>query len=141
MPDVIAEELTRLSIFRDLHPKQARRIAELIEERAAGEGEEIIHEGGHSGDFFIIFSGTAALTVRGKRRDTRGPGEFFGESAIIGHSQSYTVTTLDEMRFGAVDAKEFAELIQKEPSISMHILESLIARLDDFMTRPIGDLV
>lgn len=140
MPDLL-EELARVDLFSDLDPKHLKGVATHVEERAVRDGEEIVREGGYSAYFYVIFSGSADVSVRGKHRGTVGPGEFFGEVAMLGHTQSATVKALEPMRLGSIEAKEFYALLDSEPRIAVHLVESLILRLEEITVRPAGQLV
>lgn len=136
----LTDELTKQDLFKDVPHRHLKNISPLIQVRDVRGGEELIREGTHSTEFFLIFSGAAALSVRGKRRDTRGPGEFFGEIAIVGHNQATTVTALEPMRVGIIEAKSFASLLETEPSLAVHLLEALLLKLEDLLSRPAGEL-
>lgn len=141
MSEEIIEKLHAVELFKDLHPKHLKRVTKLIELRVAKAEEEIVHEGSFSGDLFLVFRGSASVTVRGKRRATLGPGDFFGELSLLHRSPSATVRALDEMELGAIDAKEFLSLLESEPSVALHMLQILILRLEDVTHRPVGELI
>lgn len=134
-------ELRRVDLFADLEESHLVRIADLVEIKQTQTGEELVREGAYSHEFFVIISGSADASVRGKKRMTLGPGEFFGELAIVNHTQTSTVVTEDEMRIGIIDAKEFKKLLQEESSIAVHMVQSLILRLEDIISRPAGSLL
>lgn len=143
-PEVSSEllsELKAIDLFADLAPDHLAHVAELVEIKSAKPGEEIVHEGTHTYEFFVVLSGTADATIRSKRRTIFGPGEFFGELAILGHTQTASVTADDQMRLGVIDAKEFKKLLDSEPSIAVHMVERLILRLEEMMSRPLGQLL
>lgn len=140
MSDQLAEELTKIDLFSEVPHKHLKAVAGIVEVRDVKASDEILREGRYSGEFFVIFAGSAEISVRGKHRWTLGPRDFFGEVAILGHSQSMTVTALDEMRVGAIDAKPFQRLLTAEPSIAVHMIQTLILRLDELTVRPVGQL-
>lgn len=140
MPEEIVEELVKQNLFKDVPIRHLKRIARLVDVRDVQEGEELLREGTHGTELFLVFSGSAEATARGRRRATWGPGEFFGELALLLHGESATVTAQTPMRLGAIGAREFKELIESEPSIAFHMLEALILRLEDMMVRPAGEL-
>lgn len=137
----ILDELQKIDLFADLDVVHLTRVAPLVEMRTVKAGAQIVRQGTVAHEFYVIVSGSAEASVRGKKRVTYGPGEFFGEMAIIRRMQSATVVAEDEMRVGTIDAKAFAELMSDEPSIAIHMVENLIARLDDMVSRPAGQLL
>ena len=134
-------ELRQVDLFADLEESHLARVADLVEIKQTKTGEEIVREGIYSHEFFVIISGSADASIRGKKRMTLGPGEFFGELAIVNHTQTSTVVTEDEMRLGVLDAKEFKLMLEEEPTIAVHMVKSLILRLEDIISRPAGHLL
>lgn len=141
VPSELLAELKGIDLFADLAPDHLAHVGGLVEIKSTRAGEEIVREGTHTYEFFVVLSGTADATIRGKRRTIFGPGEFFGELAIIGHTQTATVTAEDQMKLGVIDAKEFKTLLETEPSIAVHMVHRLILRLEELMDRPLGQLL
>ncbi len=139
-PELLGE-LKRIDLFADLAPDHLVHVAELVEKKVVRAGQEIVHEGTHTHEFYVVLSGTADATVRGKRRGIYGPGEFFGELAIMGHAQTASLVAEDEMRLGVIDAKEFKKLLETETTIAVHMVERLILRLEELVSRPMGQLL
>ncbi|MCA1840529.1 MAG: cyclic nucleotide-binding domain-containing protein [Actinomycetota bacterium] len=139
-PVEFLEDLRKIDLFSELDPLHLQSVAELVEIRTARKDEEIVREGTYSANLFVIFSGSARATVRNRPRSTFGPGEFFGELGMLGHTQSATVKAEDEMKLGAVDAKALKALLDEEPTIAVHMLQTLILRLEALMERPAGEL-
>ena len=133
-------KLRTIDLFSELDDSHLSKVAELVEPRKARAGEEIVREGTYSSELFVIFSGTARGTVRNRPRATFGPGDFFGELGMLAHTQSATVTAEDEMDLGAVDAKGLKALLDEEPTIAVHMVQTLILRLEALMERPAGEL-
>ena len=71
-----------------------RRHGRDLEERNVRAGTQIVRQGHMSGvDFFVIVDGEVAVTVDGKEVARLGPGDHFGELALIGERErSSTVT-------------------------------------------------
>lgn len=134
-------ELRKVDLFADLEESHLVRLSDLVEVRVTRAKEELVHEGSYAHEFFVIISGTADASVRGKKRMTLGPGEFFGELALVSHTQTATVVSEDEMRLGVIDAKAFKQLLEEEPSIAIHMVERLIFRLEDVISRPAGQML
>ncbi len=139
-PESLAE-LKRVDLFADLAPDHLAHVAELVEIKTIKAGQEIVREGTHTHEFYVVLRGTADATVRGKRRAVYGPGEFFGELAIIGHAQTASLIAEDEMRLGVIDAKEFKKLLDTESTIAVHMVQRLILRVEELVSRPVGQLI
>ena len=75
--------LQRVPLFSDLNADEVQQIALLFKERHFVAGETVVKEGADGAAFFLIESGDAAVSVAGKERANLGPGDHFGEIALI----------------------------------------------------------
>ena|SRR5256885_1543402 len=82
-PDDISETLAGLAIFADLSRPEVERIAHTLEERYFAQDERVLREGLSGSAFYIILDGEAAVIAGGKRVNTLGRGEFFGEISVL----------------------------------------------------------
>jgi voltage-gated potassium channel len=136
-----AADFESVHLFDGVPARHLRRIEKLVEERDIPKGDPLVREGRYTREFFLIFSGEAAVTVRGRKRDVLGRGNFFGELAILNKTaRTATVTALTPMRVGVIDAGDFQKLLEEEPKIALHLLAALARRLEWLTTRPAGKL-
>jgi CRP-like cAMP-binding protein len=83
-----ADELKGVPLFSGLSERQLRRLGRNFKERSFRPGVEIVRQGHMSGvDFFVIVDGSVAVTVDGKEVARLGPGDHFGELALIGERE------------------------------------------------------
>src|SRR5260370_23928792 len=75
--------LQRVELFAGMDRRQSEQIARLLKERRFTKGETVIMEGSGGAAFFIIASGEAKVSSKGVNLATLGPGEHFGEVALI----------------------------------------------------------
>ncbi len=75
--------LQRVQLFADMDRRQAEQIARLLKMRPFAKGETVILEGSGGAAFFLIESGEATVTSKGVSLSTLGPGDCFGEIALI----------------------------------------------------------
>lgn len=85
---------------------------------------------------FVVRSGHVRISkqVRGGERTlaTLGPGEFFGEMAVLsGRPRTATATALDALSLLELDEGRFETMINKQAEITARILKKLARRLDD----------
>jgi putative ABC transport system ATP-binding protein len=94
----ICEFLRPIDLFRSLTPQQLTDVAEKMTKRHFAAGETIIREGDPGEEFFLISEGEVDV-VRADREVARlGPGDFFGEVALIsGEPRNATVVAVDEV--------------------------------------------
>ena len=83
MPRPTNEMLSQVPLFAGLEPRDLDRIADTFKQRNYSAGDTIASEGAGGAGFFVIGEGTAKETVHGEDRATLGPGQYFGEIALL----------------------------------------------------------
>ena len=108
-------------------------IADDIEVRA---GTVLTHEGAREGFFFIVVEGTVRIERGGDFVNTLGPGEFFGEIALLdGGPRTATAVAETTCRLLSMTYQMFHELLDASPEIRTAILEGVgrrLRELDEF---------
>lgn len=141
MPDNLAPRLARIPLFSCLPARALRRVASVVEIQEYRAGQPIVKEGSYSRYFYVMLDGSAKITVRGRMRDQIGPGDFFGELAILNRSnRSATVTPVEPSSVAAIDARDFTALVEEEPKIALYLLNALARRFEWLTRRPAGEL-
>jgi CRP-like cAMP-binding protein len=128
MPVDPVTALGNVPIFSGLDAKSRKRIAADFRERTFPADWTIVQEGDErSLSFFVITEGKARVSIGGNDVDELGPGDYFGEIALIGDGvRSATVTTETELTCLAMDAWVFRALVQKDPDIAWELLQHLV---------------
>ena len=122
--------LQRVGLFSDLDRRQAEQIARLLKVRPFAKGETVIMEGSGGAAFFLIDSGQAAVSSKGVHLATLGPGDYFGELALIdGGPRSATVTAATDLVCYGLTFWEFRPLIERNGVIAWKLLQALAKRL------------
>jgi CRP-like cAMP-binding protein len=121
----IAEDLKRVPLFSDLSQRQSRQLAKSFKERAIPAGVLLTTQGEMSGvAFFVIAEGEAAVIVDGERVGTMGPGDHFGELAMISESErTATVEALTPMRCHTIQFWHFRAFAKKNPDVTWKLLQ------------------
>jgi CRP/FNR family transcriptional regulator, cyclic AMP receptor protein len=126
------ELLDGVPLFSGLHRREREQIAESMKVRALEPGETIAVEGEQGVGFFVIESGTARVTVAGENRRMLGPGDSFGEIALISKApRSATVTAETPVRCWGLTSWEFRPIVQGNASVAWSLLESLAKMLSE----------
>src|SRR3954464_8776374 len=126
------ETLGRVPLFENLSDLDRAKIAGLFKQRRFAAGETVTKEGSHAAAFFVIEGGTATVTVRGEFRRTMGPGDFFGEVALIDEgARTATVTADSELVCQGLTLWDFRPLVQQNPAIAWTLLQTVARRLRD----------
>jgi CRP-like cAMP-binding protein len=126
------ELLDRVPIFNELKRREREEIANTMKARSLEPGQSIAVEGETGVGFFVIESGKAEVSVRGEVRRTLGPGDYFGEVALISKSvRSATVTAETPVKCWGLTSWEFRPIVQGNASVAWSLLESLAKMLSE----------
>jgi CRP/FNR family cyclic AMP-dependent transcriptional regulator len=121
-----AELLKRVPIFSDLDRKELERIAASMKPRTFNAGEAVTTEGQTGVGFFVIEAGEATVTVGGDERRKLGPGDYFGEVALLNESaRTATITADSDLRCYGLTSWEFRPLVETHGSIAWKLLQAM----------------
>ena len=124
MAEGAAALLKRVPIFSDLDDKELGRIASSMKQRTFQAGDKVTTEGQGGVGFFVIEDGEAIVTVAGEERRRLGPGDYFGEVALLNQSaRTATVTAETELRCYGLTSWEFRPLVETHGSIAWKLLQ------------------
>jgi CRP/FNR family transcriptional regulator, cyclic AMP receptor protein len=126
VPGAPLDALQRVWLFGDLNKRELSQVARLFKLRTFPAGETVIKEGSGGGAFYVIESGEAAVFVRGEARAKLGPGDHFGEIALIDEgARTATITALSELVCYGMTLWEFRPLVQQNGVIGWKLLHTL----------------
>ncbi len=92
-------------------------------------GRRIVIEGPRGSDFFVVVTGTAAVLVDGWRVATLGPGDFFGEIAILGDGvRSASVRAEAPLHCLVLPNGKLEQLILDHPQVGINLIRAVIGR-------------
>ena len=136
MPNV-AEDLKRVPLFSGLSQRQLRQLVRDFSERRVPVGTLLAKQGEMSGvAFFVIAEGEAAVIVDGARIATLGPGDYFGELAMISQRERIaTVEALTPMRCHTIRFWDFRAFAKKNPDVMWKLLQHLAGILFEVQSR------
>ena len=107
-----------------------QQIARLTTEIDVRAGKVLMRQGDRGRECFVIEEGTAKATIRGKSTSFIGPGECFGELALLDSApRAATVTAETDMRVAVLDSREFSALLESVPSVAINVLAAVAERL------------
>ena len=121
----VADDLKRVPLFGGLNDRQRRKLARLFRERNVAPGTAVVTEGLMSGvGFFVVAEGEAVVTIAGKQLTLLGPGDHFGELALITEGErSATVTAQTPMRCLEIRFWDFRGFAHDNPDVMWKLLQ------------------
>ena len=135
-----ADELKRVPLFSELSQRQLKGLARGFRERQVKAGTAMMREGEMSGiSFFVIVEGTATVSVDGKEVRQLGPGDHFGELALISERvRSTTVIADGPMRCLTMRFWDFRRFAKQNPDVTWKLLQYVVDILADEREQRVG---
>ena len=129
MADARIDRLRSVPLFSACSDKELAFIASRADEVDLPAGKVLTEKGKSGGDFFIILEGTAEVeSDKGKR--TLGPGDFFGEIALIDNGpRTATVKAATPLRCLVLGHSQFRDVLHQNGEIAVKILRAVTERL------------
>jgi CRP/FNR family transcriptional regulator, cyclic AMP receptor protein len=128
------ERLADVPLFADLSRRHLRRIAELADDVSYRDGRTVVESGLPGNAFFVVVDGRvkvyAGAIPSGRPRARLGPGDFFGEMAILdGGPRSATIVADGPVTLLRLPRSAFLKMVSKEPTVAVKIMAGLAGRL------------
>ena len=121
--------LASVPIFKECAPKEVERVARYTREEAHPAETVLVDAGSEGEQFFVIVEGHVQVLQNGEVVNTLGPGQFFGEIALLGHTtRNATIRAATPVRVLVLPARSFRALIGRFPSIFDQVIDALSAR-------------
>ena len=130
MADARAARLKAVPLFAHCTGKQIQFIVTQVEDMDFPAGRVLCTEGQSGGDFFVLLSGTADVTRKGRRIAKMGAGDFFGEIALVdGGPRTATVTTTTPSRCLVLGPRQFQNVLHQDADIGHSVMKALTLRV------------
>jgi CRP/FNR family transcriptional regulator, cyclic AMP receptor protein len=124
------EWIRHVPLFMQCSKRELAQIAGIADEIDLREGKVLIREGERGREFFVLLEGNAEVTKDGRRINTLGPGDFFGEIALVSQSpRTATVTATSPVHTLVITDRSFRRLLDDQPEIQRKVLVALAERL------------
>jgi CRP/FNR family transcriptional regulator, cyclic AMP receptor protein len=118
--------LKRVPIFEGLDNRELERIAASMKPRTFRAGDTVTTEGQGGVGFFVIEDGEAKVTVHGDERRRLGPGDYFGEIALLtDRPRTATITAESDLRCYGMTSWDFKPLVETHGSIAWKLLQAM----------------
>ena len=128
--DTFTAHLAQVSLFSACSKKDLSLVARRAEDVRVDAGKVLVSEGATGAEFFVILEGAAKVARHGREVATLGPGDFFGDLALLDRApRNATVTATTPMELVVLGQREFAGLIDEVPGFAHKLLAGLARRL------------
>ena len=128
--DAFLDHLAQVPLFSALSRKELALVARRAEDVKVDQGRVLVSEGATGSEFFVIIDGKAAVSKQGRKIATLGPGDAFGELALLDKApRNPTVTAETPLEVVVLGQREFGGLIDEVPGFARKLLAGMARRL------------
>jgi CRP-like cAMP-binding protein len=100
------------------------------EPREFGDGETIFRAWDMGAEMYVVLEGKVEIAIDDKVLETLGPGEPFGEMALIDQApRTATATAQGPCKLAVIPEKRFLFLVQQRPEFALHLMKVMADRL------------
>jgi CRP/FNR family transcriptional regulator, cyclic AMP receptor protein len=122
--------IRKVPLFARCSRAELKEIALLADEIDLHEGKEMTREGAPGREFFVLLDGTADVKKNSRRVNTLGPGDFFGEIALVSREpRTATVIATSPVRALVITDRSFRRLLDDAPQVQTKVMEAMAERL------------
>jgi CRP/FNR family transcriptional regulator, cyclic AMP receptor protein len=126
----IDERLAEVPLFKGLSKKQLRQISSLAMRIDGEPGKVLTKEGEIGYEFIVVLEGEVEVREGDKVIAKRGPGDYFGEIALLDkRPRTATVVATTPVVIEVIPRREFVTLLKDVPEINEHVLATMAERL------------
>jgi voltage-gated potassium channel len=130
MDQPTAADLARIPLLSELSVDARAALAAVMETEISDPGHAVVTEGRHGYAFYVIASGTADVVHDGQPLRKLGPGDFFGEIAIMGEGRrTATVIATSPLITWVLFGASFRTLENDRPEVAAALQEAMRERL------------
>jgi CRP/FNR family transcriptional regulator len=122
--------LKKVPLFAGLDNKELQEIARSMRERRFKAGDTVTQEGAGGVGFFVVEEGQADVNVGGESKGSVGPGDYFGEIALINESpRTATLKARTDMVCYGMTPWDFRPLVESNSTIAWKLLTAMADKL------------
>lgn len=118
--------LRAVPLFASMSDRDLKAVLGGCREELYSDGQAIVREGQPGGPFFLVVEGQAKLTIGGKVKKTFGPGDYFGEIAMIDKGpRTGTIVASGNVKALAIASWDFLALCEQDFKIAHKVMIGL----------------
>ncbi len=122
--------LQHIPLFAGLDRHHIERLGMLTDEVDVPAGKVLTRQGDSGDDLMVIVSGQVGVERDGTRINQLGPGDFFGEIALIERApRTATVVAEAPTRLLVINHRDFHALMEEFPAVAVQVLLTLAHRV------------
>jgi CRP-like cAMP-binding protein len=133
MPDALGS----VGLFSSLNRRELGRLRRAGTVLRLAGGAEVVAEGAPGDAFYLVVRGTATVRRNRRKAAVLGPGDYFGELALLDGGPRTATVVADEpvellaIELLAIERGPFARVLEEVPAVGQKLLVTMAARLRD----------
>jgi CRP/FNR family transcriptional regulator, cyclic AMP receptor protein len=133
------DHLSKVPLFSALSTRELQKIAKASDEIRVPSGKVLVEQERTGREAFVILDGTAVVKRNGRKVATFGPGDTFGELALLDRGpRTATVQAETDMEVLVLGQREFSGIIDEVPGLAHKLLSSLAAKVRELDSKAFG---
>jgi CRP/FNR family transcriptional regulator, cyclic AMP receptor protein len=117
-----AERLRKVPLFEGLSDHDYRHLEQWTDEISVPTDKHLVHQGAYPHEFMVIEAGTAEVEHDGEHLADLGPGDFFGEMALLLNvPRTATVKATSEITLVVMHERDFRAMEDEIPVVAERI--------------------
>ncbi|HEY5247586.1 MAG TPA: cyclic nucleotide-binding domain-containing protein [Dermatophilaceae bacterium] len=129
------EQLASVPLLRSCSKRELERVARVADEVHLEAGRTVVEEGHPGNECYVIISGSATVSREGTVIAEIGPGDHFGELAVLdGGPRTASVLATTDLDLLVIGRREFTALLEDVPGLTHKVLVNLahwVRQLDE----------
>jgi CRP-like cAMP-binding protein len=126
----LVDLLGHVTLFSKCSKGELKTVARHAETVRLEPGVELTRQGADGDAFYVILDGTAEVVVDGETVNELGPGDWFGELALLdGEPRTATVTSVDDLEVAVLGVRMFRTLLREFPDLAAQLLAGMAGAL------------
>ena len=131
-----ADHLAAVPLFSSLSKRDLQQVGKATTEVRIDAGQTLVEQGRTGQEFFLILDGEAEVRRNDRRLTTLGPGDYFGELAILDRGpRSASVIAKTDMTVLVLSQRDFVGVLASIPGMALKLLTVMAQRLREADTK------
>lgn len=123
------ERLKKVPLFAGLSGHELEQVGRWADELDVTQGRNLVEQGDFAYEFFAILDGTVEVLKDGEKVNELGPGDFFGEVALVEPTRrNATVVARTPLRVAIMTKRDFLHLQDDAPEVCSAIHRAIQER-------------
>jgi CRP/FNR family transcriptional regulator, cyclic AMP receptor protein len=133
------DSLAQIPLFSSMSKRDLQKIAKASDEVEVPTGKVLVEQGARGREAFVVIEGRATVKRNGRKVATFGPGDHFGELALLdGGNRMATIVADTPMRVLVIGQREFSGVIDEVPGLAHKVLASMASTIRDLDQKAYG---